>query len=63
MTFRSNFKQQCLLLITKTMIQLAALLPLRACHVLGHGLGLILFYLPNRHLNISKINIRLCFPH
>lgn len=58
-----NFKQRLLLLTTKIIIQSIAHLPLRVCHVLGHGLGLILFYLPNRHVNISKTNIRLCFPH
>ena len=39
-----------------------ALLPLSFLQRLGHGLGILLYHLPNKAKKITRINLQLCFP-
>lgn len=49
-------------MLTKILLGLISLLPLRAHHFLGNCIGLLLYYSSNRNKHIAKVNIELCFP-
>lgn len=56
---RQSIKIRLLLLF----IRLLGLLPLRANHALGAGIGWLLARLPNRARREARVNLGLCFPH
>jgi KDO2-lipid IV(A) lauroyltransferase len=45
-----------------SLLHFFAAMPLRLNHLMGSGIGLILYYLRGKTWQISKINIQLCFP-
>ncbi len=48
--------------IVKPFLFILSILPLKTIRALGKILGQILFFIPNRHKNITLINLRLAFP-
>jgi KDO2-lipid IV(A) lauroyltransferase len=49
-------------LLVRLLFGIFALLPLRAAHALGAGIGALFGIIPNRRRRTSETNIRLCFP-
>lgn len=50
-------------LLTQIAFSLIAQLSLKNCHRLGSVLGWLYLMIPNRASHVTKINIKLCFPH
>ena len=48
--------------LARALLQLCALLPLRAAHALGAGLGRLAARLPNKTRSVTLANVRRCFP-
>lgn len=49
-------------IILNTLLYCFALLPLRLNHLLGSWIGIILYYMKSRPYQVSRINIKTCFP-
>ena len=49
-------------LLVRLLFGIFSLLPLRAAHALGAGIGTLFWLIPNRRRRTAETNLRLCFP-